>query len=229
MNKNLEEIIKIYSAQSHLEFNKTLLSYSKDTLISIFSDLLTMYINDKNSSTIREFITVSMAGYKHNIKKIGFNGFKQDSIGNAINCEAKPKNFSTQDFIDYKNRLKKTKPANLNGGGNFTDYRWDRYERDKKSSVNMLVSGFIDGQLVYILEFPFNEKSFMERIEQQLKKKFPNGDIKGEWLRSVDFNFSHYKDAENLKIIFALSSGKLKPFENYIRRDLYEYLAKGGL
>ena len=91
MNKTLQEIIKIYSTKSHIDFSNYLLNLSKDTLISIFSDLLTIYINDKNSSTIREFLTVELAGYKHNTKKIGFNGFKQISIDKAINCEAKPK------------------------------------------------------------------------------------------------------------------------------------------
>jgi hypothetical protein len=60
-------------------------------------DLLTMYINDKNSSTIREFITVTLAGYEHRQSKIGYNGFKQDAFvaGKTIKCEAKPKNINT--------------------------------------------------------------------------------------------------------------------------------------
>jgi hypothetical protein len=33
-----------------------------------------MYINDKNSSTIREFLTVTLAGYKHKEGKIGYSG-----------------------------------------------------------------------------------------------------------------------------------------------------------
>ena len=41
MNKTLQEIIKIYSTKSHIDFSNYLLNLSKDTLISIFSDLLT--------------------------------------------------------------------------------------------------------------------------------------------------------------------------------------------
>lgn len=80
MNKELIEVIKLYSTKSHKDFTTHLIDSSKETLISVFTDLLTMYINDKNSSTIREFLTVSIAGYEWSRNKIGFNGFKINSI-----------------------------------------------------------------------------------------------------------------------------------------------------
>ncbi|MDR2860597.1 MAG: hypothetical protein LBV66_02045 [Elusimicrobiota bacterium] len=229
MNKNLEEIVKTYSTKAHCDFTNALQGYSKDSIISLFSDLLTLYINDKNSSTIREFITVSLAGYKHSIEKIGFNGFKQDSIGKAINCEAKPKNFSTQDFLDYKNKIKKTRPSNLDGGGNFTDYTWARFKKDKNTALNMLMSGFVDGQLIYILEVPFNENAFLDNLEKQLERKFPKGDEKNNYLKNAHFNFSHYKGSAKLKIIFVLSQEQLVKFKDYIKKDLYEYLFKAAI
>lgn len=64
MNQELVNVIKIYSTGRHQELRDYLIGKSKDTLIGILVDLLTMYINDKNSSTIREFITVTLAGYK---------------------------------------------------------------------------------------------------------------------------------------------------------------------
>lgn len=92
MNQELSKALKLYATKSHEEFNLYLLSNSKDTLIALFSDLLTMYINDKNSSTIREFLTVTISGFEHSETKIGFNGFRQNSIvgGRPIYCEAKP-------------------------------------------------------------------------------------------------------------------------------------------
>ncbi len=97
MNQELANVIKIYSTGSHSELSNYLLGKSKDTLIGMLVDLLTMYINDKNSSTIREFITVTLAGYTHKEEKIGYNGFKQDAFipGKTIKCEAKPKNVDT--------------------------------------------------------------------------------------------------------------------------------------
>lgn len=76
MNKELSEVLKIYSTKPHSEFNNRLINSSKETLVSLFTDILTMYINDKNSSTIREYLTVTISGYNHTENKIGFNGFK---------------------------------------------------------------------------------------------------------------------------------------------------------
>lgn len=70
MTENLKELIKNLFCKTHQELNAKLLDLSKDDLIAVFNNLLTMYINDKNSSTIREFITVSLAGYSHSIKKL---------------------------------------------------------------------------------------------------------------------------------------------------------------
>lgn len=120
MNQELANIIKIYSTGSHKELSGYLIGKSKDTLIGMLVDLLTMYINDKNSSTIREFITVTFAGYEHKVGKIGYNGFKQDAFisGKTLKCEAKPKNFDTEEFEKYKRGERKTSPSKLNGGGN---------------------------------------------------------------------------------------------------------------
>jgi len=139
MNKELAEILKLYSTGTHGELSSYLVGKSKDTLIGILVDLITMYINDKNSSTIREFITVTLAGYEHKEAKIGYNGFKQDAFsGITIKCEAKPKNVDTNsESIDK-----------LKGYGNFSDYTFARLERDKQEDgLNMLVSGFVDGRL----------------------------------------------------------------------------------
>lgn len=106
MNKNLEEIIKIYSTKSHGELSSTLLGYSKDNIIAQFIDLLTLYINDKNSSTLREFLTVSLAGYSHNTKKIGFDGFRQTVNNEPLNCDKAPKYKHTR-FYRLQKRIEK--------------------------------------------------------------------------------------------------------------------------
>ncbi|MCX8026405.1 MAG: hypothetical protein N3A62_00930 [Thermodesulfovibrionales bacterium] len=133
MNKELQEIIKIYSTGSHLELGSYLIKKSKDTIIGMLTDLLTIYMNDKNSSTLREFITVTLAGYEHKEGKIGYNGFKQDVFmpGNTINCEAKPKNIDSEEFKKFNRNERKTKPSKLNGGGNFTDYTANRLQKTK--------------------------------------------------------------------------------------------------
>ena len=53
MNATLSKIIKSYSTDKHSKYISELHNLSKDRLIAIFTDLLTTYINDKNSSTLR--------------------------------------------------------------------------------------------------------------------------------------------------------------------------------
>src|SRR3989344_1148356 len=99
MNRDLAEVIKTYATKSHKNLSDLLLGKSKDQIIALLLDLLTAYINDKNFSAIREFLTVSLAGYTHQDTKIGYNGFKQNTVigGKAIACEAKPQNINTED------------------------------------------------------------------------------------------------------------------------------------
>jgi hypothetical protein len=233
MNQELANIIKIYSTGSHQELSSYLLGKSKDTLIGILVDLLTMYINDKNSSTIREFITVTLAGYQHKQGKIGYNGFRQDAIipGRTIKCEAKPKNIDTEEFEKFIREERKTRPAKLNGGGNFTDYTPTRLKKDKKEKdLNMLVSGFIDGKLIYIIEFPFNCPDFVTNLEKQIKrwqgKLKGSKSVKGQFLRSATFDYKHFINCPNLKIIFLLNKKELSKYKTYIANGFYEFLMK---
>ncbi len=210
MTKSLLELIKIYSTGSHIDFSTHLIGQSKDMLVALLSELLTVYINDKNSSTIREILSVTLAGYEHNSEKIGFNGFRYDGFGKPINCEAKPKNI-------LSNGNKK-----LNGGGNFTDYTWQRFERDKKSDLNLIISGFVDGRMIYLMEFPFNHSSFLDRLYQVLLKRFPEReDIKGQYLRSATFTFNHYKDAD-IRVIYIVND--LINYKSYIEKNLFNFL-----
>lgn len=218
MNQELANVIKIYSTGTHRELSNYLIGKSKDTLIGILVDLLTMYINDKNSSTIREFVTVTLAGYKHKEEKLGYNGFKQDAFipGKTIKCEAKPKNVDTS--------LKSLR--NLNGGGNFTDYTFERLERDKQEKdLNMLISGFVEGKLIYILEFPFKYSEYTKHLEEQLRHRFKKGKgIAGQFLRSASFDYRHFIDYPDLKTVYILDKDKLEKYQPYIVKGFYSFL-----
>ena len=231
MNQELSHIVKVYSTGSHKELSNYLIGKSKDTLIGILVDLLTMYINDKNSSTIREFLTVTLAGYEHKKGKIGYNGFKQDTFipGKTLKCEAKPKNFDTEEFEKYKRGERKNSPGKLNGGGNFTDYTPARLEKDKQEKdLDMLVSGFADGKLIYIIEFPFTSPDFVRNLEikiQKWQKKLKGSkSIKGQFLRSADFDYKDFIKSPNLKIVYLLNKDELAKYEPYISRGFYEFL-----
>jgi len=233
MNQELANVIRIYSTGRHQELSSYLIGKSKDTLIGILVDLLTMYINDKNSSTIREFITVTLAGYTHKEGKIGYNGFKQDSFipGRTIKCEAKPKNVDTEEFEKYKRGERKTSPAKLNGGGNFTDYTPARLQKDKQEKdLNMLVSGFVDGKLIYIIEFPFNSPDFVKNLEikiQKWQRKLKGSkSTKGQFLRSADFDYKDYMESPKLEIKYLLPKEELAKSKDYISKGFYEFLER---
>ena len=222
MNENLTKAIKSYSLYAHDDYAKQMHGFSKETVISVFTDLLTVYINDKNSSTLREFITVSVAGYQHNDSKIGFNGYKHDTHGAPIACEAKPKNFSSHDFEEYKQGKRKS-IRKLNGGGNFTDYTWARFEKDTAANPNMLVSGFVDGKLIYILEFPFSYEEFTKKLRAQLDKYFPGGDKSGDFMRSAEFDYRHFMDSKNLRVVYG-NKDLLAKNQEYINGGFYKKL-----
>ena len=221
MNETLAKVIKTYSTESHQVYATQIHNLSKDSIIALFTDLLTTYINDKNSSTLREFITVSLAGYKHSTNKIGFNGFKHTTTGIPIACEAKPKNISSQDLESYQSGQRKTFNK-LRGNGNFTDYTWARFNKDKRENLNILVSGFVDGKLIYLLEFPFTTQSFVNKLETQLQKMFPNGDELGKYLRSANFSYGDFIDSNKLKMVYCTSN--LQDYQNFIVRDFYQKL-----
>jgi hypothetical protein len=213
MNQDLAQIATYYATRPHKELSELLLSKSKDNLISILTDLLTAYINDKNSSSLREFVTVSIAGYQHNPSKLGYNGFKQNSAigGKPISCEAKPKNIQTEGYDQ-----KKTKPK-LNGEGGFNDYTIERLKKDAKENLNLLSSGFIDGELQYILEFPFSI------VYKRLKKQLPEKRTVGTYTRMASFNFSHYADYPNIKVIY-LNKQVIEKNQKYFNKNFYRFL-----
>ena len=219
MNKDLLQLINDYATKEHAEINAGLLGKSKDNLISMLLDLLTTYFNDLNSSTMRELVVAVLSGYEPNPEKLGYNGFRQNTLtGTTECCEIKPRNI----------RLDSTakNPRKLDGGGNFTDYTWEKFERHQEENPNMLVAGFIDGRLIHIFEFSFNEQSFISRLREQLERRFPNGDISGQYLRSAQFTFNHYMDAESLETIYTVSREELIKARSRMTRNLYIYLQR---
>ena len=210
MNKDLIELIKIYGIKGHNEVVDLLNNKSKQNLISMLLDLTTQYFNDKNSSTVREFLVVTLSGFKSLQEKIGYNGYRHLGIGgNKEFCEVKPKNITT-DKLNKK----------LDGGGNFTDYSWRKFARHKIENPTMLIGGFIDGRLIYIFSFKFNSDIFLNRIKEQLEKNFPNGDEINKYLRSASFSLNAYKDSKDLKIKVFISTSELQHYSTYLTKGI---------
>ena len=218
MNKDLLQLIEDYATKEHKEISVNLIGKSKDSLVAMLLELLTKYYNDLNSSTMRELVVAVVAGYQPNEEKLGYNGFRHNTLtGKTEHCEIKPRNVRSDSTTKTRRKL--------NGAGNFTDYGWEKFRRHQEENPNMLVAGFVDGRLIHIFEFSFNEQDFTSKLQEQLEKKFPNGvDIKNDYLRSASFTFEDYKDAESLKTVYIAPKQELIKAKPYITGPFFKHL-----
>ena len=218
MNKNLEHLLVLYATKSRNEIRSALAELSRESLEATLIDLLTLYLNDANSSTVREWITLHMAGYQPIEGKLGYNGYRMTAPASETErkqfCEVKP--------VNTHHKADGTLPRRLNGGGSFSDYTPERLEKDLgETNLQMLVSGFVDGRLVYILEFPFS--CLEKRLRTLLKKRFPSGQRKAnEYLRGASFTFRDYKDCDRVRLIYLADS--IGKWEDALTREFKNYL-----
>jgi hypothetical protein len=114
----------------------------------VSEELFKMYISDPNSSTIREAISVLIAGYDPLYGKHG-----RDAIDpvNGKSKEAKPKSYTG-------------KPTN--GSGCFNDYTRSRLEKDIADGLDLVHSFFIGERVAYVVEF--NISAVSPKLEKQI-------------------------------------------------------------
>jgi len=139
--------------------------------------------NDCNSSTFREEITLHQCNYENSPGKLGEDGFVPIS---KRPIEVKPQNV--------------TLGKKLGGGGQFTDFTHSRIKKYTDNNVLMVVSGFFDGKLKFIVEFDFTSPIFLNHITEKVTKALPDGDIPGKYCRSAGFGWNQWKDSDNLKL-----------------------------
>lgn len=189
--------------------NELLVEYSSGTITSKqikenygnLSELIDMYFNDKNSSTLRQMVSCELAGLKTNPNKLGY-----DSVG--TNDEIKPQN--TQ-----------SKSKKLNGGGNYTDLTHKRHEKYVLDDVKIHSSGFVNGQLIFMIKIPYVE--LQSHFKNILNEKLPNGDEKNRYVRTAQFSYTHYKNCQNVEVEFVRED--IYTFKEYINKDLFNFLS----
>lgn len=152
---NLKEILVTLFTNPE-QLSSVLHRLDKDALVGAFAEVLTRYANDVNSSALRELITMLQAGYQPQPPgmKLGHNGVTTEGIP----VEVKPVN------------IRSGSDNKLNGGGNFSDFTYERLDAYGADRLVMLVSGFVDGRLLYILQFSFSYPEFVERLNEQLER-----------------------------------------------------------
>jgi hypothetical protein len=149
----------------------------------IIYDLIHDSANDCNSSTFREEITLHQCGYENSPGKLGEDGF--------VPISKRPVEVKPQNATDGKK---------LGGNGQFTDFTHSRNKKYTESNILMVVSGFFNGKLKFIVEFDFISPIFLNHITEKVIKALPDGDTPGNYCRSAGFGWNHWKDANNLKL-----------------------------
>lgn len=175
---------------------------------SVIKELLDKIMNDKNSSMARESVILKVAGYNHLEGKLNYDGFKDDEF-----VEVKLKNLDTSNL----------KSSKLNGEGSYSDYTWERYDHHLHDNPTILVGGFVDGKLIYIFKTKYSSKGIQNRIIERLTNFFGDKSLPRKpntFLRSLGFNYSHYKD--DCELIYIASKKDLCYNEKYINKELFK-------
>lgn len=158
---------------------------------------------DKNSSSFREGVTLGVIGKKQSVTKLGY-----DSDDECL--EVKPKNITS----DSKKKF--------DGSGNFSDFTWARHKKYSTDNVKMIVSGFVDGKLIFVLSFDYNSPDFISEIERQLKKHLPDGDMTSRYVRSVKFSYKHFMNSDTCVIEYVNS--EILKFENKFTKPFFNFI-----
>jgi len=173
-----------------------------------FKSLFLSYLSDKNSSTLREGLSLEIAGYKKLNKKHGPDG--KHIFTNKL-VEVKP---TFAYFNEEKNKQQK-----LRGSGNFNDITYKKIHL--KKDWNVISSGFSEHSILYTVEFPFSqiEKDLTEYVDKKVikNKKVKKGKQQGRftapmsylnWIDASDL-YIHHIDLKNLDDFLVKNFAKL--------------------
>ena len=145
-----------------------------------YKNLFRAYASDKNSSSIREAVTLSFLGYERYKLKHGADGVDKTT---GRQKEVKPRYF-------YSGGKK------VNIGGNFNDMTMELL--DKKKEFDIICSVFVDDRLILVVEFPISV------IFEKLKKPIIKATLgnKATLGKRVVCNFSNtsFQDSSEMVI-----------------------------
>jgi len=206
LSEKTAEVLKQFFLQRE-KFEQMVASMHPQDLAKALSEVLWLYANDKNSSTLREWVVLQVAGCQPEPGKIGYNGYR----GNTP-YEVKPRNV----------RSDEEKRKRLNGDGNFTDFTYERLEKYLRDGARVLIAGFVDGNLIYVLEVPF--ESLYDALKRQLDRHFGGERPPGRYLRSANFSFRDYANDTKVQCLFL--HPQWQDFADFLSHDFRSYLAR---
>jgi hypothetical protein len=178
---------------------------SEELKTNLLLEILNEMSCDKNSSSFREGVTLGVLGKKQSVTKLGYDSDEEP-------IEVKPKNISSNSNKRF------------DGSGNFSDFTWARHKKYASDNVKMLVSGFLDGKVLFVISFNYNSPEFVKEVERHLIKHLPDGDITSRYVRSVKFNYKHFMKSDSLKIEYLVP--ELSKFESKFTKPFYSSIIK---
>jgi hypothetical protein len=206
MNNQVLELAKTFSLDKK-EYKDKLMSMDVDQLRDCIENLLMINLTDPNFSSLAEAIPINMAGYKSHDDKHGYDGFIGESYDVA------------QKYVEQKPKKTSSKDSKLNGGGSFADYTIERLSKDKSKGehLNLMISGFVNGELIYVYEVPHNFKPFMEHIET----KTIDSISKGKRVLPT-FSYTNYKDCKDIKLIYRRDN--IDDYYDYMTGPFFQFV-----
>jgi len=169
-------------------------------------DILRMYLNDKNSSTLRELTMCKISDVEPSLKKLGYDGFgKIDREPH----ENKPQSYDTKNI----------KAKKLTGGGNYTDMTHRRHIKYFNDDVILHLAGFVDGILIY--QFMVKYRELIKHFKKQLDKHLPNGDIPNIYLKSMTIPLTQLEKCD-VKLEFITED--IEEYRKFLTDKCYKYI-----
>ena len=213
-NKETYELAEIYATDREL-FDKKVQS---GEVTPIEEDLMSGNFHDSNFSELAEELPVVMRGNTPHRPKHGYDGYSGESYETAIQYdEVKPqKSYYNEDKGEIMNKL--------NGGGAFADYTMGRFVKAKSmgDKLKMVIPGYVEGELAYIVTFPFNHKTFLDNLQRQL-------DLLENSEKRCCPSFTHtsWNDCNDIDVFYLVSEDRLnKKLSKYISNPFLKLLRK---
>jgi len=139
----------------------------------IIFDLAKMLLRSTSTGEFRQIPILALCGHRGSIGKFGY-----DSSDGNIEVKS----------IVYSPNNK------LNGGGSYSDLTWARHKKYVDDDVRLVLGGFVDGRIVYVIEVKYSD--IVDRIEYTLKDALPDGDKVREYSRASRFTYCAYDKFE---------------------------------
>lgn len=174
-----------------------------------------------------EIHTITTSGIIHNPNKFGFDGYDE---ARDIHYEVKSSSKIVDTDLIQKfacgelHKGTKLVDRAIDGRGIFSLLTHKAVAILDQPNVNILVSAYINGVLMFIIEFPFQHQEFRDHIKNSVLRAIPNGDESGRG-KTVSFLYSQYKNCEEARLVYLTGLKNLKLLQACCTKKFYLYLA----